>query len=219
MLPGRPWVSLTAAVTSGGQTCVSLAVVQIAIRSPRLASSQGRLLTVPQTIAKVDDEACGPRAESSEQSERSSRKQRRASHTACTACPSTRAETTRLQTGSAERPARLRRGPSGEPHPHRGLLSSGAAPLGAQGGASAPQLHPPGLAGNPAVLAGDHGTDPAGAPLSSWGDSSCLHRPECPRFLCTSDCHTAAGIRYHKNSVRSSWALRRSVVGPRDLCF
>lgn len=63
VLPGRLWVSLRAAVTSGGQTCASFAVVQIAIRSPCLASSQGRLLTVPQTVAKVDDEACGPRAE------------------------------------------------------------------------------------------------------------------------------------------------------------
>lgn len=39
--------------------CSSLAMVQIAVRSPCLVSGQGRLLTVPQTVAEVDDEACG----------------------------------------------------------------------------------------------------------------------------------------------------------------
>lgn len=52
---------------------MSLAMVQIAIRSPCLVSGQGRLLAVPQTIAKVDDEACRPRAESTCEHSRQSR--------------------------------------------------------------------------------------------------------------------------------------------------
>lgn len=46
-----------------GRGCVSLAMVQIAIRSPCWVGGQGCLLAVPQTVAKVDAEACGPRAE------------------------------------------------------------------------------------------------------------------------------------------------------------
>lgn len=41
---------------------MSLAVVQVAVRSPCLASGQGRLLAVPEAVAEVDGEACGPRA-------------------------------------------------------------------------------------------------------------------------------------------------------------
>lgn len=52
MLPG-PW----------GQGCASLAMVQVTVRSPCWVGGQGRLLAVPETIAKVDEEACGPRAE------------------------------------------------------------------------------------------------------------------------------------------------------------
>lgn len=55
---GRP----SAAAAPGGWTCASLAVVQVAVRSPCLASGQGRLLTVPEAVAEVDDEACGTRA-------------------------------------------------------------------------------------------------------------------------------------------------------------
>lgn len=65
---GPLWASFRPAVTSGGRGRVSLAVVQIAIRSPCVASGQGCLLAVPQSIAEVDGEACRPRAESSEQS-------------------------------------------------------------------------------------------------------------------------------------------------------
>ena len=67
VLLSPPRVSLRAAVTSRGRGCVSLAVVQIAIRSPCLASGQGCLLTVPQSIAEVDDKACRPRVERNEQ--------------------------------------------------------------------------------------------------------------------------------------------------------
>lgn len=61
--PGPLGASLGAAATSGGRGCASLALVQVAVRSPCLVSIQGRLLAVPQAVAKVDDEACGPTAE------------------------------------------------------------------------------------------------------------------------------------------------------------
>lgn len=57
MLLRPPGASLRAATTSGGQGCGSLALVQIAVRSPCLVSSQGCLLAVPQAVTKVDDKA------------------------------------------------------------------------------------------------------------------------------------------------------------------
>lgn len=60
------WVGWWCEVLQGvswGQDRASLAMIQVTVRSPCGVGGQGRLLAVPETIAKVDEEACGPRAE------------------------------------------------------------------------------------------------------------------------------------------------------------
>ena len=52
-----------AAGVSQGQDRASLAMIQVTVRSPCGVGGQGRLLTVPETVAEVNEEACGPRAE------------------------------------------------------------------------------------------------------------------------------------------------------------
>lgn len=42
-----------------GQRWVSLAMVQVTVRSPCLVGGQGGLLAVPEAVAEVDEEACG----------------------------------------------------------------------------------------------------------------------------------------------------------------
>lgn len=52
-----------AAGVSWGQDHASLAMIQVTVRSPCGVGGQGRLLAVPETVAEVDQEACGSRAE------------------------------------------------------------------------------------------------------------------------------------------------------------
>ena len=59
-----------AAGVSRGHDYASLAMIQVTVRSPCGVGGQGRLLTVPETVAEVDEEACGSRAETGCESRR-----------------------------------------------------------------------------------------------------------------------------------------------------
>lgn len=129
MLPGPPRASLRAAATSRGRGRVSLAVVQIAIRSPCLVSAQGRLLTVPQTVAKVDGEACGPRAESGREQNAGRGNRQRAAWGARRGEPG---------------PAACRAEPWGPPlHMWRNVCSSQRDSGGSRLASGAAKVHPP----------------------------------------------------------------------------
>lgn len=135
-----------------------------------------------------------------------------------------------LKQGQQRWASLLHVGPSGEPHtleaPEHG--SSSARGPGRAVGPSASSTDNLVWSGALGLPEGNR-TDTTEAPLSltvkfqellkAAPDPCCLHGPKCLYFLCTSDCHTEAGIQVTwEECSRSGWALQQSVVGPGDLC-
>lgn len=198
---GRP----SAAATPRGRSCASLAVVQLAVRSPCLASGQGRLLTVPEAVAEVDGEACGPRAGGSEQNGG----KRRGSPGPARPLGATRRLARTLE---AARPARacdpLGSLTRGQPL-SRTQLGWGPG-AGISPSASSPE-HP--------VWA--HRADvrkrPVGAGAASTSLPSAQH--QLPRPPCVSSCHTAGGVQVATRSQCSPECPPNVCAVAPHLCF